>query len=84
METDCASDMAGGGGQESVYIMSSEANKELRGTVLFDRTVLDVRNWVDDHTRNLLWNGRARMSCGFNNWRHMIMGGADAGTTLTA
>lgn len=71
-------------GKNPYIIMSSEANKELRGTVLFDRTVLDVRNWVDDHTRNLLWNGRARMSCGFNNWRHMIMGGADAGTTLTA
>lgn len=70
-------------GKNPYIIMSSEANKELRGTVLFDRTVLDVRNWVDDHSRNLLWNGRARMSCGFNNWRHMILGGADAGTTLS-
>lgn len=70
-------------GKNPYIIMSSEANKELRGTVLFDRTVLDVRNWVDNSTRNLIWNGRARMSCGFNNWRHMILGGADAGTTLS-
>lgn len=70
-------------GKNPYILMSSEANKELRGTVLFDRTPLDIRNWVDDHTRNLLWNGRGRMSCGFNNWRHVIMGGADAGTTLT-
>ena len=70
-------------GKNPYIIMSSAANKELRGTVLFDRTKLDVRNWVDNSTRNLIWNGRARMSCGFNNWRHVIMGGADAGTTLS-
>lgn len=70
-------------GKAPYILMSKEANKELRGTVLFDRTPLDVRNWVDDDTRNLNWNGRARMSCGFNNWRHVIMGGADAGSTLT-
>lgn len=70
-------------GKNPYIIMSSAANKELRGTVLFDRTKLDVRNWVDNSTRNLLWNGRARMSCGFNNWRHVIMGGADVGTTLS-
>lgn len=70
-------------GKNPYIIMSSEANKELRGTVLFDRTALDVRNWVDNATRNLIWNGRGRMSCGFNNWRHVIMGGADAGTTLS-
>lgn len=71
-------------GKNPYIIMSSEANKELRGTVLFDRTALDVRNWVDNATRNLIWNGRGRMSCGFNNWRHVIMGGADAGTTLSS
>ena len=70
-------------GKNPYILMSSEANKELRGTVLFDRTPLDVKNWVDEPTRNLNWNGRARMSCGFNNWRHMIMGGADSGSTLT-
>ena len=70
-------------GKNPYIIMSSAANKELRGTVLFDRTKLDVRNWVDNSTRNLIWNGRARISCGFNNWRHVIMGGADAGTTLS-
>lgn len=70
-------------GKNPYIIMSSAANKELRGTVLFDRTKLDVRNWVDNSTRNLIWNGRARMSCGFNNWRHVIMGGADVGTTLS-
>lgn len=83
METDCTSDMAVTEEKIRISLCLPRQTKNLRGTVLFDRTVLDVRNWVDDHTRNLLWNGRARMSCGFNNWRHMILGGADAGTTLS-
>ena len=70
-------------GKNPYILMSSEANKELRGTVFFDRVGLDVKNWVDNSTRNLMWNAYCRMSCGFNNWRHVIMGGADAGTTLT-
>lgn len=70
-------------GKAPYIIMSKEACKELRGTVFFDRVGLDVRNWVDNHSRNLLWNAYCRMSCGFNDWRHLILGGADAGTTLT-
>lgn len=70
-------------GKNPYIIMSKEANKELRGTVFFDRVGLDVQNWVDNHTRNLMWNAYCRMSCGFNDWRHVILGGADAGVTLT-
>ncbi len=70
-------------GKNPYIIMSKEACKELRGTVFFERVGLDVQNWVDNHTRNLLWNAYCRMSCGFNDWRHVILGGADAGVTLT-
>ena len=70
-------------GKKPYIIMSKEANKELRGTMFYDRVGLDVKNWVDNHSRNLIWNAYCRMSCGFADWRHMIMGGADAGTTLT-
>ena len=64
-------------------LMSSEANKELQGNKFYDRVPLDVANWVDPKNRNLNWTGYARMSAGFSEWRHMIMGGASAGTTLT-
>lgn len=64
-------------------LMSSEANKELMGSMFYDRVPLDVKNDVDLHTRNLEWNGYARMSAGFNDWRHLILGGASEGTTLT-
>lgn len=64
-------------------LMSSQAKKELRGSMFYDRVPLDVRNEVELHTRNLEWNGYGRMSAGFNDWRHVIMGGAAKGTTLS-
>lgn len=68
---------------EPYILMSSEANKEMTGSVFYDRVPLDVKNWVDNDTRNLEWNGYGRMSAGFNDWRHLILGGASAGTTLS-
>ena len=70
-------------GTAPYIIMSDEANKAYNGTVFYDRTALDIQNQVDIHSRNLEYNGYGRMSCGFNNWRHVILGGASQGTTLT-
>ena len=70
-------------GSAPYILMSDEANKAYNGTVFYDRIGLDMKNEVDIHSRNLIYNGRARMSIGANNWRHVIMGGASVGTTLT-
>lgn len=70
-------------GSKPYILMSSQANKEMNGSVFYDRVPLDVRNQVDIHTRNLEWNGYGRMSAGFNTWSHVILGGASAGTTLS-
>ena len=70
-------------GTEPYIIMSDEANKAYNGTVFYDRTPLDVKSAVNNHNRNLEYNGYGRMSCGFYNWRHVILGGASQGTTLT-
>ena len=64
-------------------IMSSEANKDLMGTMFYNRLALDVKSEVKTESRNLLYNGLTRWSAGFYNWRHMIMGGAAYGTTLS-
>lgn len=64
-------------------VMSKEANKELQAAMFYDRTPLDVANWVDNPTRNLQWTGYARMSAGFRDWRFAILGGAKVGTTLS-
>ena len=64
-------------------ILSSEALKELNGGVFYDRVPLDVANEVDINSRNLVWSGYTRFSAGFYDWRYAIMGGAQAGTTLS-
>ena len=61
-----------------VIIMSSEALKALQGTKFYDRTDLDIETDVDVHSRNLTYNGFARMSIAFPNWRHVMMLGASA------
>lgn len=63
-----------------VIIMSSEALKALQGTKFYDRTDLDIETDVDVHSRNLTYNGFARMSIAFPNWRHVMMLGASAST----
>lgn len=70
-------------GTKPYLVMSSEANEALQGSVFFNRVALDIMNKIDEKTRNLEWSGYTRFSAGFFNWRHIIMGGATTGTTLT-
>jgi len=70
-------------GTEPYIIMSSEAQRELNAGVFYDRVPLDVSNEVLNKSRNLEWSGYARFSAGFYNWLPFIMGGAQAGTTLS-
>lgn len=69
-------------GTNPYIIMSDEANQELFGNQFFDRTDLQMKENVDIDTHNLEYSGRFRMSGGFFNWRHVILGGATEGTTL--
>lgn len=69
-------------GKNPYMIMSSEANNELIGNVFYDRIGLTMKDEVITKNHNLMWSGRARWSCGYNNWRQIILGGADTGTTL--
>lgn len=70
-------------GAEPYIIMSSQANKDLMGNMFYDRTALEIEQDVDVHTHNLISSGRCRFSAGFGDWRHILMGGAATGTTLT-
>ena len=69
-------------GKNPYILMSSDANKELIGNVFYDRIKLTMKDEILVPSHNLRWSGRARFSCGFYNWRHVILGGADTGTTL--
>lgn len=69
-------------GTAPYIIMSSEANEELMGNMFFDRTGLEVKEDTDINSFNATYAGRFRMSAGFWNWRHVIMGGAVTGSSL--
>jgi len=70
-------------GTKPYILMSSEAQRDLNAAVFFDRVALDVSNEVLNKSRNLEWSGYARWSAGYYDWRSLIMGGAQVGTTLS-
>ena len=71
------------GETEPYIIMSSKASQDLNGSLFYDRIPLTIKQQEDVHNHNLISSGRCRFSAGFGDWRHVIMGGATAGTTLT-
>lgn len=73
---------ADGVSKDPFIIMSSAANKELLASMFYDRVPLDVRNWIDEDTRNLNWSGRARFMPAFRDFRAFVLGGAQSGSTL--
>lgn len=58
--------------RDEFMIMSKAANKNLLGNMFFDRTKLDIRNRIDDSTRNYIWNGYCRMGLGYTTWKHVL------------
>lgn len=70
-------------GTAPYIIMSKEANEAFGALRFYDREPLDVRSYVDEETRNLCYTGYTRFSVMPASWRAVIMGGAQAGTTLS-
>lgn len=56
----------------SIIGMSSEANKNLLGSIIYDRMPLDVKMHEDESTRNLLINGTCRFGIGHNTYKHIV------------
>ena len=53
--------------------MSSDANENLLANMFYNRVGLDMRNWIDDETRDLLWNGYCRFGVGFGSYKHILL-----------
>ncbi len=70
--------------QDSVMVMSSEANKNLAGNMFFNRIPLTVTSWVDNHTGNYIWNGRCRFGVGFGNYKHILLATDSASAVANA
>lgn len=57
---------------DEIMVMSTEANQNLMGNMFFNRVKLDIRNRIDDATRNYIWNGYCRFGVGFTTWKHIL------------
>ena len=67
-------------GTNPYILCSSEFQKEFGASIFFDRIPLTVKDQINIDNFNLEFTGRGRFSCGFRDWRHMIIGGI-AGAT---
>lgn len=72
-------------GTEPYMIMSSEANKDIEGSLFYDRLGLNVHEDLDIHSHGMITSGRGRLGVGFSDWRHIILGGStqSGATTLS-
>lgn len=58
--------------KETIIGMSSEANKNLLGSVYYDRMPLDIKSREDESTRNIVVNGTCRFGIGHNTYKHIV------------
>ena len=63
-------------------LMDSAYNKAYGGAVWLDRVNLEVRSRLDDGNDANVWQGYARFTAGFNDWRFAAVGGVSTGTQL--
>ena len=59
-------------GELPILVMSSEANKNLDGSMFFNRVPLDIKDYIDESSRNWNWNGYCRFGIGFATYKHIV------------
>ena len=55
-----------------MIIQSSEAKRNLDGSMFFNRVDLDIKDYIDEGTRNWNWNGYCRFGLGFPTYKHIV------------
>ena len=63
-------------------LLDSRYSESYDGAVIQDRTALEVKSYIDNDTDANVWNGFARWSGGFVDWRFAALGGVTGGETL--
>lgn len=64
------------------FLMDTDYNQTYGGLVRTERISLRFKSWIDNNNDNNVWNGYARFSAGFVDFRPIMMCGAAAGSTL--
>lgn len=55
-----------------MIFMSSEANRQLSGSMFYDRTPFLLKDWDDPMTSDYCIAGRARVSAGWGSYKHVL------------
>lgn len=64
-------------------LFDSQYNELYKGGVWQERAPLEVTSWVDNSTKANVWDGYARFTAGFHDWRAFALGGvAGAGSLI--
>ncbi|MDR1329836.1 MAG: hypothetical protein LBK23_09585 [Oscillospiraceae bacterium] len=63
-------------------LLATDYNQAASGAVWYDREPLSTKPYVDNDTDAAVWNGRARFSAGFHDWRAFAAGGIARGDAL--
>ena len=64
-------------------LMDSRYNEEYDGLIWQDRIALAVTSHVDYNTNANVWDGYARFTAGFNDWRAIACAGVDSASPLS-
>lgn len=70
-------------GKKPWVLLDSKYNADYDGAIFQDRTPLEVKSRIDEDTDANVWQGYARFTAGFNDWRFAAIGGVAGGTKLT-
>jgi len=70
-------------GENPYIIGSSEMQDDFAPSVFYDRIPLTMRDSINNDNFNLEFSAYCRFSAGFRDWRHLILGGASSGSTLS-
>lgn len=73
---------SGAEGSTPWFLLDTDYNDVYGGLMRTERVNLEFRSWIDNNNDNNVWNGYARFSAGFVDFRPIMMGGAAAGNTL--
>ena len=56
-----------------IIMMSSEARRNLDGSVFLNRIPLSIKDWVDESNGNWNWRGRTRFGLGHPTYKHALL-----------
>ncbi len=64
------------------FLLDSKFLEDQDGAVFIDRMKLTVKSFIDNNNDNNVWNGYARFTAGFVDWRFVLAGGVTGGSAL--